>query len=253
MATLAKARIDPGNLAFFRARSDRGDKYDHRTQRRKSWTHHDRGDFGTCWRLAAATGPTCSTLVFTNPGRSSRGICARNCTSDAATRAKSTSPVDLGPLPAIVDAFRQEGVEAIAICFLHAYLNGMNERTVADRIRELWPGVSVIPSHSVSREWREYERTNTVVLSAYVQPITCRYVESLESSCARPDSGRNRNNAVERRYCDGSSSQAKSDFNGRIRPGKRYLCREMPRRTAWAARSAGARHRGDDGQVCAHR
>ncbi len=101
-------------------------------------------------------------------------------------------PVDLGPLPAIVDAFRQEGVEAIAICFLHAYLNGMNERTVADRIRELWPGVSVLPSHSVSREWREYERTNTVVLSAYVQPITCRYVESLESKLREADSGRNR-------------------------------------------------------------
>lgn len=92
--------------------------------------------------------------------------------------------VDLAPLHAIVEGFRAEGVEAIAIVFLHSYINPTNERAVADRIRELWPEVSVLASHNVSREWREYERTSTTVLSAYVHPIAGRYIESLETKLA---------------------------------------------------------------------
>lgn len=88
--------------------------------------------------------------------------------------------VDLSPLPAMIEAFRADGVEAIAVAFLHAYVEPANERAVVAEIRRLWPQVSVLASHEVSREWREYERTNTTVLSAYVHPITQRYVERLE-------------------------------------------------------------------------
>lgn len=89
--------------------------------------------------------------------------------------------VDLAPLPAILDKFRADGVEAIAVAFLHAYVEPANEIAVVDEIRRLWPEVSVLGSHEVSREWREYERTNTTVLSAYVHPITERYIDRLES------------------------------------------------------------------------
>ena len=89
--------------------------------------------------------------------------------------------VDLAPLPALLDGFRQDGVEAIAVAFLHAYVEPANERAVIAEIKRLWPEVSVLASHEVSREWREYERTNTTVLSAYVHPITERYVERLEA------------------------------------------------------------------------
>jgi N-methylhydantoinase A len=90
------------------------------------------------------------------------------------------TPVDLSPLPALLDRFRREGVEAIAISFLHAYANPENERRTADAIRAAWPEVAVLASHEISREWREYERTSTAVLSAYVSPIARRYIESLE-------------------------------------------------------------------------
>jgi N-methylhydantoinase A len=89
--------------------------------------------------------------------------------------------VDQTAIPAIVDRFRAAGVEAVAICFLHAYRNSANEVTVARRIREIWPDVSVLASHELSREWREYERSSTTVLSAYVHPIARRYIESLEA------------------------------------------------------------------------
>ena len=93
-------------------------------------------------------------------------------------------PVDLSPLPDLVASLKREGVEAIAIVFLHSYINPQNEQIAAKRIRELWPEVSVLASHNVSREWREYERTSTTVLSAYVHPIAERYISTLEAKLA---------------------------------------------------------------------
>ncbi len=90
------------------------------------------------------------------------------------------TPVDLDPLPEQIGFLKEQGVKAIAVAFLHAYRNPENERRVVSRVRELWPEVSVIASHEVSREWREYERTNTVVLSAYVHPVADAYIRRLE-------------------------------------------------------------------------
>jgi N-methylhydantoinase A len=88
-------------------------------------------------------------------------------------------PLDLSGLPAILDDFRAEGVEAVAICLLHSYADPRHERAVLARVRELWPEVSVVASHQITREWREYERTSTTVLSAYVQPVAERYLGRL--------------------------------------------------------------------------
>ena len=48
------------------------------------------------------------------------------------------------------------------------------------KVQELWPEVSVVSSHQITREWREYERSNTAVLSAYVQPIAQKYLSRLD-------------------------------------------------------------------------
>lgn len=92
--------------------------------------------------------------------------------------------VNLSLLAEQVEFFKSEGVEAIAIAFLHAYINPENELKALNRVKELWPEVSVLASHEISREWREYERTNTTVLSAYVHPIAKKYIESLEEKLA---------------------------------------------------------------------
>ncbi|GBQ96278.1 N-methylhydantoinase A [Gluconacetobacter liquefaciens NRIC 0522] len=94
-------------------------------------------------------------------------------------RGNETAPLDLSGLPAILDDFRRDGVEAIAICLLHAYANPAHEQGVAEEIRRLWQDVSVVASHQITREWREYERTSTTVLSAYVQPVAERYLSGL--------------------------------------------------------------------------
>jgi len=87
----------------------------------------------------------------------------------------------LDELSTIVRDFREEGVEAIAVCLLHAYANDANERAVAAELRRLWPEAAIALSSEICREWREYERTSTTVLSAFVQPVTARYLDSLEA------------------------------------------------------------------------
>jgi N-methylhydantoinase A/oxoprolinase/acetone carboxylase beta subunit len=94
---------------------------------------------------------------------------------------RERQPLELDGLPGIVDGFRAEGVEAIAICLLHAYANPSHEEAVLAEVRELWPEISVVASHQITREWREYERTSTSVLSAYVQPVAERYLTRLSS------------------------------------------------------------------------
>jgi N-methylhydantoinase A len=80
-----------------------------------------------------------------------------------------------------------DGVQAIAICFLHSYANPVHEQRAAEIAREEAPGLSVTASHEVTREWREYERSNTVALNAYVQPVTYRYLANLEQSLTGRD------------------------------------------------------------------
>jgi N-methylhydantoinase A len=92
---------------------------------------------------------------------------------------RERQPLDLSGLPAILDDFRAESVDAVAICLLHAYANPQHEEETLAKVRELWPEVSAVASHQITREWREYERTSTAVLSAYVQPVAERYLSRL--------------------------------------------------------------------------
>src|SRR4030043_44714 len=96
-------------------------------------------------------------------------------------RGVETAPLDLASLPEILDDFRAAGVEAIAISFINSYANPAHEEAALEMVRELWPEVSAVASHQITREWREYERTNTAVLSAYVQPVAHRYLDCLTS------------------------------------------------------------------------
>ena len=90
-------------------------------------------------------------------------------------------PVNLDELAAIVDDLKDEHVEAIAVCLLHAYINPEHEMRIVDELNRLWPQVDVIASSTVCREWREYERTSTTVLSAYVLPVAKNYLGKLET------------------------------------------------------------------------
>ncbi|MDE0305132.1 MAG: hydantoinase/oxoprolinase family protein [Albidovulum sp.] len=99
-------------------------------------------------------------------------------------RGVETRPPDIAPLAGIVEGFRRDVVEAIALCFLHSYANPDHELMAAAEVRGLWRDEPVICSCDISREWREYERTNTTVLSGYVQPGAASNLKRLESGLA---------------------------------------------------------------------
>lgn len=89
-------------------------------------------------------------------------------------------PLDISELPTIISDFKRHGVQAIAICLLHSYANTAHEEALLSAVQAAWPDVSVVASHQITREWREYERTNTAVLSAYVQPVAAKYLGQLD-------------------------------------------------------------------------
>lgn len=80
---------------------------------------------------------------------------------------------------AAVDRMVAQGVEAIAVSFLHAYRNGVHEERVREMIRARAPDVAVSLSSEVSPDIREYERTSTTVANAYTQPIMQRYLSRM--------------------------------------------------------------------------
>jgi N-methylhydantoinase A len=77
-----------------------------------------------------------------------------------------------------------ESYDAVAICFLHSYANHGHEQQVAHILSGVAPDLSIVCSHEVSPEWREYERTSTTVISAYIAPMVEQYLEELEQRVA---------------------------------------------------------------------
>jgi N-methylhydantoinase A len=74
-----------------------------------------------------------------------------------------------------------EGVEAVAVCFLHAYGNPDHERATGEIVRKMMPNAYLSLSHEILREYREFERMSTTVVNAYIGPKVGGYVRSLKS------------------------------------------------------------------------
>lgn len=95
-------------------------------------------------------------------------------------KGEELEPLNEDDVRQATEFFTDKGIEAIAVCFLHAYANPNHEARCGELLRKLLPGVPVTLSHEIIQEWREYERTNTTVLNAYVQPIAVQYLNTLE-------------------------------------------------------------------------
>jgi N-methylhydantoinase A len=89
-------------------------------------------------------------------------------------------PLDRESLKVAVETLLGQGVEAIAVCLLHAYRNNVHEVLVRDLLRELAPHIPVSISSEVAPEIREYARASTTTANSYVQPLMQRYMERLE-------------------------------------------------------------------------
>ena len=90
--------------------------------------------------------------------------------------------IDPDDVNKIISKINKENIQAIAICFLHSYVNPVHEIEVKKMIKEkVGENVEISLSHELAREWREYERASTAVMNSYIGPITNRYLKSLES------------------------------------------------------------------------
>jgi N-methylhydantoinase A len=88
---------------------------------------------------------------------------------------------DESSLAPVIQAVREHGIEAVAVCLVHAYVNPEHELQARAVLERECPGLSVTLSHEIAREWREYERASTAVLNAYVAPRVEGYLRNLES------------------------------------------------------------------------
>jgi N-methylhydantoinase A len=89
------------------------------------------------------------------------------------------TPLDTAEVQAIARSLRQKGVTSVALCYLFAFLNPEHERRTRAILAEELPGVEVTLSSDVLPEFREYERTSTTVLHAYLKPLISGYLGTL--------------------------------------------------------------------------
>jgi N-methylhydantoinase A len=96
-------------------------------------------------------------------------------------RGEVVVPLDESSARSAIAALKKERVESIAVTFLFSFANPAHEKRVAELIREMAPGVTVSLSSEIAPEFREYERTSTTAINAYLLPILSRYIEKLSA------------------------------------------------------------------------
>ena len=95
------------------------------------------------------------------------------------------TPLDEAEARRAIRALVERGVTTLAICLLHAYVNPAHERRLAELVAEEAPQVTVTLSHEVSPTFREYERTSTTAVNAYVMTAVRDYLHGLAAALAR--------------------------------------------------------------------
>jgi N-methylhydantoinase A len=125
--------------------------------------------------------PEAYNLFFHRP----RPLVPRHRTIEVAERMYASGevrePLNLESVKAACAELAKDGVDAVAVCFLHSYANPEHERIAGKIIEEALPGRYVSLSHEILREYREYERMSTTVVNAYIGPKVGGYVRNLHS------------------------------------------------------------------------
>ena len=98
----------------------------------------------------------------------------RHLTREVAERVVASgavdTPLDRQGVEQVAQTLAADGVEAVAVCFLHSYINPDHERAAGEIIRAALPDAYLSLSHEILREYREFERISTTVVNAYIGP-----------------------------------------------------------------------------------
>ncbi|MBB5519830.1 hydantoinase/oxoprolinase family protein [Amphiplicatus metriothermophilus] len=95
---------------------------------------------------------------------------------------KALVPLDEDSVRAHLSTLEAEGIESVAVGYLHAYANPEHERRTAEILAEVRPDLSITLASEVAPEIREYERLSTAVANAYVRPLMERYLRRLDQA-----------------------------------------------------------------------
>ncbi len=136
--------------------------------------------FRDVYALGRGNRPDAFNLDFHRP----RPLVSRDLTFELAERMNAAGdvlvPLATGEVEALARRLDGLGIEAVAICFLHSYANPAHEILAAEILRRHAPNVFVTASHEILRAYREYERTSTTALNAFVGPRVARYLARFE-------------------------------------------------------------------------
>ena len=108
-------------------------------------------------------------------------------TERVAVDGTTLTPLALDDLPALVERFKADGIDSVAVCLLHAYANPTHERAVRAALSQHFRHVTI--SSEINAEFREYERACTTVLNAAVMPLATKYLEDLRGSLSMQNAG----------------------------------------------------------------
>jgi len=95
------------------------------------------------------------------------------------------TPIDAREIQAAATKLREAGAESLAIVFINSYANPANERAALAAVRDLWPNAHIACSSQILPEIREFERTSTTALNAYLQPVVGNYLAKLTEALER--------------------------------------------------------------------
>ncbi|MBI2361351.1 MAG: hydantoinase/oxoprolinase family protein [Deltaproteobacteria bacterium] len=137
--------------------------------------------FRDVYEIGRSNRPEAYNLFFERPKPLvPRSLC-REVTERMTARGEVHTPLEPHAAAAIVAELEHAGVESIAVCLLHSYANPEHEIALGRIIGSVYPRAYVSLSHRILREYREYERTSTTAVNAYVGPVVARYLASLQS------------------------------------------------------------------------
>ena len=134
--------------------------------------------FRDVYEIGRANRPDMYNLKYKSPRplieRRDRFEVTERLTSDGAVH----TPVDMNEIKELVPHLKAN-YDAVAIVLLHSYKNPAHEQEIAKYLTSALPNLSIVTSSVVAPEWREYERTSTTAISAYIAPIINEYLHEL--------------------------------------------------------------------------
>jgi N-methylhydantoinase A len=135
--------------------------------------------FRDVYEIGRSNRPDAYNLFFDRPVPLVPRSLRREVTERMTAQGEIHTPLNREEAAAIVTELRDEGIESIAVCLLHSYANPAHEEALGQIVASIHPNAYVTLSHRILREYREYERTSTAAVNAYVGPVVAGYLGSL--------------------------------------------------------------------------